>query len=85
MAGCGPFALDQPRLGCALALDTSPSLGFQHLWAPACEDFFCLEPISHRIDAFSALATATPHLLAPGATAAAEMQLRIAPLGGTAR
>jgi aldose 1-epimerase len=78
--GARSTCVAQPELGYTVTLETSPSILFQHLWAPAGEDFLCIEPISHRIDAFSTPANASPHLLAPGATIAAEMRLSLAPL-----
>lgn len=36
------------------------------LWSPADSDFLCIEPMSHRVDAFSSPEGARPHLLAPG-------------------
>jgi aldose 1-epimerase len=52
---------------------------FRHLlvWAPEGRDFVCIEPMSHRVDAFSARASAAPHDLAPGATICGTMTLRV--------
>jgi aldose 1-epimerase len=53
---------------------------FRHLqlWAPEGRDFFCIEPLSHRVDDFSRRATAEPHDLPPGAKISGWMSLRVA-------
>jgi aldose 1-epimerase len=38
----------------ALKLTASPELGFLHIYAPPGQDFFCVEPVSHRPDAINA-------------------------------
>ena len=53
---------------------------FRHLqlWAPEGRDFFCIEPLSHRVDDFSLRATAEPHDLPPGAMISGWMSLTVA-------
>lgn len=47
------------------------------VWAPEGRDFVCVEPMSHRVDDFSARASAAPHDIAPGATTSGFMILRV--------
>ena len=62
-----------------LRLKASPELGLLHVYAPPGEDFFCVEPVSHRPDALNAAdpVGAGLRLLAPGETLSAEMRIEL--------
>jgi aldose 1-epimerase len=60
-----------------LRLTASPELSYLHVYAPPGEDFFCVEPVSHRPDALNGPdpVAAGVRVLAPGETLAAEMRI----------
>lgn len=51
----------------SIRLGSDTSCGFL-VWAPAGEEFFCIEPMTHHIDAFSRRQTASPNEIHPGET-----------------
>jgi len=75
----GKAEIAWPPLGLGLDLAASPALSRLVVYAPAGEDFFCVEPVSHMTDAFNRAADGDGdtgmHVLAPGETFAAWMRL----------
>ena len=63
----------------SLRLTASPELGLLHVYAPPGEDFFCVEPVSHRPDGLNAADPlgAGIRVLAPGETFSAEMRIEL--------
>jgi aldose 1-epimerase len=62
--------------GVRCGMNAQGAVGF-HLYVPEKENFFCVEPVSHRPNAFSS--NAEEHALAPGETRRLNMQLTIVP------
>ena len=50
----GPADIRLPDRGLAVRLSASKNLGCLHVYSPPGEDFFCVEPVSHRPDALNA-------------------------------
>ncbi len=50
----GPAEIRLPDRGLAVRLSASKALGYLHVYSPPGEDFFCVEPVSHRPDALNA-------------------------------
>lgn len=73
--GATNIQIEQPDEAVSLAVELSDSLSHAHLWAPAGESFFCIEPLSHAVDAFSHAEQAQDHMLAPGRSMVATMRL----------
>lgn len=73
--GATNIQIEQPDEAVSLAIELSDSLSHAHLWAPAEESFFCIEPLSHAVDAFSHAEQAQDHMLAPGRSMEATMKL----------
>lgn len=66
---------DQPDDAVSLRMELSDQLSYAHLWVPTGKPFFCIEPLSHPVDAFSHAEQAKEHLLAPGRSMEATMGL----------
>lgn len=75
----GIARIDWPASGIGLDLSASPLLSRLVVYAPAGQDFFCVEPVSHMTDAFNRAAGGAAdtgmHVLAPGETLTAWMRL----------
>ncbi len=78
----GPADIALPDRGLKVRMTASPSLGFLHIYSPPGEDFFCVEPVSHRPDALNAPDPAAEGVVAlgPGGRLKATMRLEAAPL-----
>ena len=76
----GRARIDLPQQGLVLRLNASRELSWLHLYSPPGEEFFCVEPVSHRPDALNASNPAKEGVrtLAPGAALAAQMRLNVA-------
>ena len=48
----GQATITWPQAGLQLTLSTTPNPGYFQLYRPAGQAYFCLEPVSHPIDAF---------------------------------
>lgn len=68
----GRAELEWPETGLRLAMTASASLGHLVVYAPPDQDFFCVEPVSHSVDAFNLESRGVPGngtvVLAPGET-----------------
>jgi aldose 1-epimerase len=74
----GRAVIAQPDLARTLELTASPELDVLHCYLPQRAGFFCVEPVSAMPDAFNRPAAASGlRALAPGATLAASMTLRV--------
>jgi len=73
----GRARIDWPDAGLALELTASPLLRHLVVYAPAGEDFFCVEPVSHMTDAVNRAGEAGTGLrtLPPGETLTADVRL----------
>lgn len=74
----GDSIITWPEKGLSVRLRASKLLRFLVLWTPKGADFFCIEPVSHMIDAFNWCHTAHDTgtvVLAPGQSADATMVL----------
>lgn len=49
-----------PSAGLCLRMSTSPAVQHMILWCPEGEAFFCLEPVSHAVDAFNLVTLGDP-------------------------
>jgi len=49
----GQAHIDWPDRGIGVTVSTQPALRHVVTWAPAGEDFFCFEPLSHATDSFN--------------------------------
>ncbi|HEY6483350.1 MAG TPA: hypothetical protein VIY54_07470 [Steroidobacteraceae bacterium] len=49
----GRATIEWPAAGVRVTLVTDPALSHVVIWAPAGEDFFCFEPLSHATDSFN--------------------------------
>ncbi len=78
----GPAEVRLPDRGLEARLTASRNLGCLHVYSPPGEDYFCVEPVSHRPDALNA---ADPSLegvaaLPPGRRLQASMRIEASPL-----
>lgn len=77
----GTAIVEQLTLGYRLRLAASPVISRLHVYAPTGDDCFCIEPISHTIDAFNldeaGLAMAGGWILAPGESRHLQMRLSL--------
>lgn len=64
--------------GLSIALSGDAMAGMQ-VYVPAGETYFCVEPVSHRPNAFASLPSTSPYLLHPGETATHGWTLRALP------
>jgi aldose 1-epimerase len=68
----GKALIEWPTSGVGVRLNTQPPLANVVIWTPACEDFFCFEPLSHPTDSFNRClsdpAIPAPTRLLPGET-----------------
>ena len=66
----GRVTIEWPEWQARLTITASPSLGHLVLYTPLGADFFCVEPVSHSVDAFNLAARGVPGtgtvVLAPG-------------------
>ena len=76
----GPADIRLPGLG--VRLTASKSLGCLHVYSPPGEDFFCVEPVSHRPDALNAINPVGEGVVAlpPGGRLQASMHIEASPL-----
>ncbi len=77
----GRARIDLPDRGLSLTLTASAALGWLHVYSPPGQDFFCVEPVSHRPDAVNAPDPVAQGLriLAPGEAMTVWMSLDVAP------
>jgi len=68
----GRVTIEWPEWRARLTIAAAPSLGHLVLYTPLGADFFCVEPVSHSVDAFNLAARGVPGtgtvVLAPGET-----------------
>ncbi len=78
----GLAAIVLPRQGLMVRMTASANLGYLHIYSPPGEDFFCVEPVSHRPDALNALDPIMQGVAAllPGARLRATMRLQVSTL-----
>ena len=73
----GDIRIEWPDRGIGAALVTGPGLPFTHVYVPAGDSFFCVEPVSHLPEAF---ATADPaagwQTLVPGEVLKVSLRIR---------
>lgn len=74
-----------PARGFAVHMEAGPLLRFLVIYAPPQRGFFCLEPVSHVIDAFNAPRCMDSGMcvLEPGATLRTQMRIRIERVRGS--
>jgi aldose 1-epimerase len=74
----GRVTIEWPEWQAQLAITAGPSLGHLVLYTPLGADFFCVEPVSHSVDAFNLAARGVPGtgtvMLAPGETLAGQVE-----------
>ncbi len=75
----GRAEIGWPGQGVRLELTASPPMRWLHIYAPPWEDFFCVEPVSHRPDALNAPDPVAEgvRLLAPGEACSLSMALEV--------
>ena len=76
----GPAVITQPDLGLEITLTASANSSFLHVFIPEGADYFCAEPTTAMPDAFNRpepAAVTGAGVLAPGASAAIDMQLKV--------
>jgi len=75
--GCAEIDLPGQRLH--VRMTASPALRWLHIYAPPQEDFFCVEPVSHRPDALNAVDPEAEgvRVLGPGESASVSMTLQV--------
>jgi aldose 1-epimerase len=71
-----------PVRGLKVRMTASPNLHFLHIYSPPGEDYFCVEPVSHRPDAVNAIAPLEEGVVSlhPGGRLSATMRLQVTPL-----
>lgn len=79
----GKAVIDWPKDGSSLTMEASTDLDRLVVYAPAGENFFCVEPVSHMTDAFNRTANGSPiaetgmRVLGPGETW--QVEIRFSP------
>jgi aldose 1-epimerase len=80
---CGRARIVQPRLGIAVTLEAAAPLNTLLVYSPGADSpFFCLEPVSHPVDAHNMPEKPGLVVLETGATLALAMRLGWTPLEG---
>lgn len=77
--GARDVTILQPSEPRQVRLNFSEKLSFHQIWAPAGQPFFCIEPLTHAVDAFSSNVGAADHFLAAGESLSAALEVAVSP------